>query len=123
MECKASRVKLWREETREYQVKDAADKKPRKNTQIRTSKHMGQGALQQGRVQPECRGYHTANHREQASGIDATPVPVWSPDAGEQASRVISIAAQPGVGEKYCAPGREKKNHQRQEMTVQRIEV
>src|SRR6266705_2240772 len=103
---------------RENPVENAAYNKTRKYAQIRTSKQ-----VQQGRVQPERGGDHTADHREQASRIDATLVPVWSPDAGEQANRVIRIPAQPGIGEIDGTPGSEKENHQRQELAVQRVEI
>jgi hypothetical protein len=84
MARKMSRIQLWHEDTHEYPVEYTADKKTRKNAHVRATKHVRQGALQQGRVQPERGGDHTANHREQASWIEATPIPVRSPNAGER---------------------------------------
>src|SRR6266536_486792 len=108
---------------RENPVENAAYNKTRKYAQIRTSKQVRQGTLQQGRVQPERGGDHIVDHREQASRIDATLVPVWSPNANKQANRVIRIPAQPDIGEIDDTPGNEKENHQRQELAVQRVEI
>src|SRR5690348_11626589 len=123
MVCKVSKVHVWREDTREYPVKNAAYKKPRKNAQIRTSKQVRQGALQQGRVQPERGSHHTHHLRYQTCHVDAALVPVRSTNTREQASRVVSIPAQPGIDEIDGTPWSEKYNHQRQELAVQRVEV